>query len=195
MKKTIIAVLLFALFLSGCAEKGKNSNEKIPLEELPAEYSLEDAKKDGLVVIEDGSASSGKDIWYDFVRCVGRGESADVRLCMYYTLGSPDSYSRELYESLKDEYPKLFVFDLSFDGNEYHIRHFEEGKEISGSFKYLMKYEGEPRSSSAIYSHYVRYVLTDDESVVWEDIEDALVSSRLGAGVRHMSVYTELTYK
>ena len=58
MKKYIVPSILttLTLMLTGCGR----SPARIPLSELPADYSLEQAKEDGCVIHENGDVTQGK---------------------------------------------------------------------------------------------------------------------------------------
>ena len=101
MKKQTLAALLCLLLLSACGEKP----EPTPLEDLPEDYSLEQAKEDGCLVTEDGIVTSGRESWEDFLKASEAGKTASVRLCSYYTLDDPSRYDPDYYESIKDDYP------------------------------------------------------------------------------------------
>ncbi len=149
----------------------------VALEELPADYSLAQAKKDGCVVIKDGDVSCGQEIWETFYKTTKKGKAAAVRVVHYYTLGDPERYAPELYEQRKKEYPKLFVMDLTYDGVQYRVRHFEEGKEIVNEYPYLMLYEWTPDSPNATFDYEILYVATDDNQVTWDEIYRGMLSS------------------
>ena len=83
----------------------------------------------------------------------------------------------------------LYIQELTYKDDSYTIRWFEEGKEIKKTYKYLMKYEGEPESETALYESYLRYVLTNDNTVTWEQIWRGMISSQLGDGIDHKVVY------
>lgn len=51
------------------------------------------------------------------------------------------------------------------------------------------------RSKYATYKSYIRYVLTNDDSVTWQDLVDGLTSSRWGDYIDHKSVRTEYIYE
>lgn len=57
-----------------------------------------------------------------------------------------------------------------------------------------MKYEGKPESETALYESYLRYVLTNDNTVTWERIWKGLISSQLGDGIDHKVVYQKYNY-
>ena len=194
MRKCVLfsVLLLCVHLLTACGGAGADKAERAPLEELPEDYSLEQAKADGCVVHEDGDVTSGQTVWDAFAEAVSAGTAASVRLGFYYTLGDPSRYDPEYYESIKDDYPVLYIEDLTYDGTAYTIRWFEKDGEIVKAYRYLMRYEGEPESPYASYDSHVRYVLTNDDSVTWEDIVWGMVSSRFGDYIDHHQVYVDL---
>ena len=194
MKKFNVALLLAALILTGCADKNKNLF--VPLEELPAGYTVENARADGCVIMENGDVTSGQYFWDSFVEQTKRDKDAYVRYCHYYTLKDPSRYSPEHYEEIKDEYPKMYVHDLTYnaDTDTYTVRWFEDENEIKKEYKYLMKYEDEPESPTATYTSCTRYVLTDDNTVSWDDITYGMYSSQFGDYIDHLTVYNDYIY-
>lgn len=184
----ILAVLTLAL--AGCQQ----AEQLVPLKELPGDYSLEQAKKDGCVVHEDGDVTQGKDVFKAFMNASESGKPGTVRLAFHYTLGDPSRYDPAYYESIKDDYPVMYVRDLSFDGKEYTIRWYEDGKEISKNYQYLLAYQGAAETPGAAYQSYERYVLTNDEAVTWPELMYGLVSSQFGDYIDHESVCTDLIY-
>lgn len=190
--KQIVAGLAVLLMLAGCGKPEDASLSLVytPLEDLPKDYSLQNAKADGCVVMENGDISSGQEIWDNFVQTTADGSPAAVRTVTYYTLRDPSRYGEEYYESIKDEYPKMFVHDLSFDGEQYTLRWFEETEEIVRTYPCLLRFEGDAIPSAA-YNSYVRYVLVHDESVTWADIEHGMYSSQMGDYIDHFTVYCD----
>ena len=160
---------------------------------LPEDYTLEDARIDGCVCFDNGDITEGQNIWDDFVDATNTQEEATVRLAFYYSLDE-EQCDPEYYESVKDEYPMLYIQELTYKDDSYTIRWFEEGEEIKKTYKYLMKYEGEPESETALYESYLRYVLTNDNTVTWEQIWRGLISSELGDGIDHKVVYQKYNY-
>lgn len=193
MKKSGILALLIVcmLAMTGCG----GSFDRISLEELPDTYSLEQAKKDGCVVEEDGDVTAGKEIFERFFSNTEKGKKDSVRLVSFYTLGDPSHYDPDYYESIQNDYPLLYVQDLSFDGKEYTIRWYEDGEEIVRNYSYLLRYEGQAESSNALYKSFVRYVLTNDDTVTWQELVQGLISSRYGDYIDHLSVCTDLIYE
>ncbi len=192
MKKALVLLLglCLSLALTACSKSNKPA-----LDQLPDDYSYEDAVADGCVVFENSDVASGQSIWDAFLEKADAGNKASVRLAYYYTLDDPSRYAPEYYEEIKDDYPLLFVTDLTFDGSEYMIEEYEDGAPISRTFKYLMKYEGAPSSKDALYYSYLYYVLVNDDTVTWEDIERGMLSSVFGAAIDHYRVYFDLDFK
>lgn len=58
-----------------------------------------------------------------------------------------------------------------------------------------MKYNGHPRSTSALFSEYTYYVLVNDNNVTWDDIKHGMLSSQSGAYIDHYRVYSDLIMK
>ncbi|KNY30305.1 hypothetical protein Bccel_5585 [Pseudobacteroides cellulosolvens ATCC 35603 = DSM 2933] len=163
--------------------------------QLPADYTLEDAKSGNCVVFENGDITHGQSTWDDFITATDDSKPSIVRLAYYYTLGDPSKYSKDLYQEIKDDYPVLYITDLTFDGKKYIIKGIEDGKLISKEYKYLMKYEGQPKSPTAIFSEYTYYVLVNDNTVTWDDIEHGISSSQFGDYIDHYQVYSDLVLK
>lgn len=164
---------------------------------MPAEEMLQKAKAEGFVVFESIDVVSGEETWQKFYEKTQNGEPAIVYLANYYTLNK-DRMSEELYEQEKDEYPKIFLSSLYFDGEKYQITTrpgYEEEAESSRIYPYLVRYEGEPSSVSATFSHYVYYVLVHDKEVTWAEIEHGAFSSRMGDYISHDKVYSDVIFK
>lgn len=189
MRRCTVLLVFLALVLSSCAANIKT--EYVALEKLPDTYTYENAKEDGCVVFEDGDISFGQARWDVFASAVPT-QKASVRLAYYYTLGDPSQYGEEYYESIKDEYPMLYVKDLSYDGEYYTLRWFEDGEEIVHKYKYMVRFEGEAETEYATYDRYVRYVLVNDSTLTWEDITHGMYSSQMGDYIAHHTVYTDL---
>lgn len=167
------------------------STENFPVE-LSADEMLEKATEDGFVVFEDSGITSGEEIWQEFYDRTQAGEPAVVYLANYYTLNE-ENIAEEYYEEIKDEYPKIFLSSLYFDGEQYVITDrpgYEEEPERSKVYPYLVKFEGEPSSPSARFDRYVYYVLVHDKNVIWKELEWGMFSSQFGDYIDHCRVYT-----
>ena len=184
-----LAALLCALLLAGC---GQQKTEVLPsLEELPADYSLEQAREDGCVVHENGDIASGQEAWEDFLKASSAGKAAAVRLADYYTLDDPSRYDPDYYESIKDDYPLLYLSDLSFDGKTYTVSGLEDGERWTYTYSYLKRFEDAAETPGAVYDSYVRYVLVNDDTVTWSQLMHGALSSRFGDYIPFHSVYTD----
>ncbi|SHJ78524.1 hypothetical protein SAMN02745136_00846 [Anaerocolumna jejuensis DSM 15929] len=201
MKKIAVVFINFLLFLFVWSVNYRDmdslpsDSDKVSLNQLPENYSLEDAKSDNCVAFEDSDITYGQSAWNTFVSKAKKGKPAAVRLGYYYTLGDPSRYSKEYYESIKDDYPILYIRDLKYDGYKYTVEDLEDGSVLSKDYKYMMKYEGKPRSATALFSKYSRYVLINDTTVSWDEIENSMLSSQSGAYIDHTEVYTDLEWK
>ena len=170
MKKRMFAALLFLLLLSSC---GVNP-EPLPFEELPEDYSLERAKDDGCLVTEDGAVTSGQEAWEEFLNAAEAGKAASVRLCSYYTLDDPSRYDPDYYESVKDDYPMMFLKDLSYDGERFTTLSYEEGQRHEETYSFLRRREQTAPSSGV---KIIQYIITDDAESSLEKIGSQLYSS------------------
>jgi len=189
MKRISFVFVLIIIFLFTSCTK---TPDVLPYSQLPDDYSLKNAKADGCIVFENLDITSGQSEWEHFVEKTTNGESSKVRLAFYYTLGDPSHYAEEYYEEIKNDYPVLYIMDLSYDGEKFKLYRTEDGQEHSSEYKKLVRYTGKPRSANATYSQYVFYVLVDDDSVTWEQIEDGLLSSQFGDRIDHYKVYSDL---
>ena len=59
----------------------------------------------------------------------------------------------------------------------------------------MVKYEGKPSSATALFKSYVYYVLVNDNTVTWEELEWGLYSSQMGDYIPHDKVYTDWIYE
>lgn len=186
-----VLLLAFSLAAAGC----EKSADIPPMKEIPENYSLEQAKADGCVVHENGDVTSGKDIFKIFYERTLSGNKANVRLAFYYTLDDPSHYDPDYYESIKDDYPVLYIQDLSFDGKKYTLRQYEDGKEITESYDYLMKYDEPATSPYAVYDSSEEYILTNDNTVTRQDLWNGLISSFGDDYIEHKVVCSDLIYE
>lgn len=118
-----------------------------------------------------------------------------IRVVHFYTIGDPSRYDPEFYESIKDDYPKMYIFELAYDGKTFSVSHYEGEKLLCSEFKHLKKYEGNAKNDDAAFTSYVRYVLLNDDALTWDDIERGMFSSRFGDYTPHKQIYTDLVYK
>jgi len=191
MKKIRVVILFAVLFiLTSCNQIKNLLPDYMPYNEIPGDYSLENAKKDGCVVFENSNITSGQIVWDNFIEQTEKKKSCFVRLVYYFTIGDPERYSPDYYEEIKDDYPQMFIWDLKFDGKKYIYSGTEEDNKYSFTYNYMKKYTGEPSSSTAIFSDYIYYVLVNDDTVTWEQIEHGIFSPQLGDYIDHKKVYS-----
>lgn len=188
------AAMLLVLILSGCG-KATTPDECKNLKDVVDNLSLEDAKHDGYVVIEDGSVTCGEDIWQNFVDLSAEKTPCKIRVVHHYTIGDPSHYDPTYYESIKDDYPKMYILELVYNGETFCVSHYEEEKLYQSEYKYLMRYEGKAETHDATYTSYVKYVLVNDDKVTWNDITHGMLSSQFGDYIPHSQIYTDLVYK
>lgn len=170
--KKCLSLMFILLILCGCT--GTNIN-------------LQSAKEKGYVVFEDGSVTSGEGAWQSFVGETEKKTPCTLYIAKYYTLGDPSGYSEEYYESIKDDYPKLFISEVEYDGDIFTVSYTEDDTLYRSEYKYLMRYEDELKSGTKI----VKYVLVNDNTVTWNDIFRGMVSSKFGDYNPFYEVYNE----
>ena len=156
--------------------------------------ALEEARREDIVIMEDGDVASGQASWQDFVEKTQAGEEASIRVGHYYTLDAQNSHPA-YYEAHKEDYPILYTIELTYNGELFTVKWEENGQPITREYRYLMHYSGNAPTATAIYKSHERYVLTNDDTVAWEEITHGLVSSQFGDYIDHYSVYTDLQYK
>ena len=109
----------------------------------------------------------------------------------YYTLDE-SRCTPEYYAAAKGDYPMFFLSDLSYDGKQYTVTSYEDGKKREDTYAYLRRFEGPAESPNASYQSYIRYIVTNHDTASWEEILFSSASSQLGAYIPYVSVYTEL---
>lgn len=155
-------------------------NEEEADETLAAE--VEQAIADGCVVHVDGDIFAGQKIWDAFVETISEGKPVSVQLASYYGEGV-------------DGGPVLFRNELTYTGNSYILSFVEDGERIVRHYSYLMRYEGNAETPHAIYDSYVRYILTHDNTVTWEELMNSTFSSQMGVAMDFSTVYTDYRYE
>ena len=184
MNKLLI-IIIGLLLLSACGTSIKPVSDYVPYDEIPQDYSLADAKNDGLVVYEDFDITAGQAVWDEFVAETESGKPCKIRLMFYHTAaGQGITPEHEQYEEIKDDYPGFYIQDLSFNGNIYTLYWVEEEQAYTREYAYLKRLE-EPST--------IRYILINDNNVTWEQIRKGMISSRFGDWVDYCTVYADKT--
>ena len=159
---------------------------------MSAEEMLEKAKDEGFVVMEEFSVTNGEENWQQFYETTQKGNPAVIYLADYYTLDK-QGVSEEYYEENKDEYPKIFLSSLYFDGKQYTVTErpgYVEQPEMVRTYPHLVKFEG-PDSPSALFDRYEYYVLVHDKNVTWKELEWGLFSSQMGDYIDHYRIVSK----
>ena len=179
MKRGIIAALapVLAALLISCAHTGKpddtpegaqsaRSSNALFETVCSADEALSLARDADAVIFETQGCTSGNEIWEAFYQEVLRKQPATV-LCAHYYVLDRAHMSEELYESEKDQYPKLFFYLLAYDGKEFSVKIREstlKALDYEAVFPYLLHFTGDA-PPTARFSSYDYYVLVDDPSV------------------------------
>ena len=157
---------------------------------MSADEMFQKAIEEDFVVMYEFQYVNGEEKWQEFYETVQNGTPATIHLAKYYTMDEV-GVSKEYYEANKDEYPKLFLLSLDFDGESYTLTErpgiMEEPERVR-VYPYLVKLEGKPQSATALFDRYEYYVLVHDETLRWSDIEHGLFSSQMGDYIDHCSV-------
>lgn len=141
--------------------------------------ALQRAKDAGFVVLEDGDPTHGQELWQTFYEASQQGTPASVTVAHYYTL-DPERCTEQYYEAYKEDYPRLYLYELSFDGETYRV----QTDDMDREYEYLMRY-------SETLTGKTEYVLTHDNRVTWEQLFQSVASSQFGAYIDHCTVYSE----
>ena len=167
--------------------------------------SLEEAIDDGFMVLKNANIYYGDEIWQMFLTMTQFGYPTTIRIAHYYTMRG--RISESLYESTKDDYPKMYLSQLYYDGEKYIVSalHKVDGKyecyqiqDVDGpekTYQYLMHYFEKPQNTEATFNFCEKYVLVNDNSITWEDIYKGMISSQAGAAIDHTAVYNKYDYK
>ena len=154
-----------------------------------SDTALADAIEAGYVVMEDGIATHGQEIWHEFYEQTQKGKEASVTVAHYHTL-NPDQCDSVYYEIFKQDYPSLYVHQLSYDGKQFTL---SNGAEKTRIYEYLMKYEDGPMYAfgSVVPQYRYQYVLTHDNRYTYNQLWMSIASSQAGAYIDHYTIYSE----
>ena len=157
-----------------------------------SDTALDDAINAGYVVMEDGVATHGQDVWKTFYEDTQKGNAASVVVAHYQTL-EPERCDTAYFEAFNQDYPFLNLYRLTFDGNTYTLSFTDSGVEYTRTFEYLMKYEasGTPLVVNTEHKRIVHYALTHDTTHTWEELWGSLASSAFPAAIDFYPIYAE----
>lgn len=165
-----------------------------------SEEEIEDVKKNGFVVTRGMEPPYARELMDEFLKKSEAGEPASVRIAKVYDLSG--NISSELEKATRQDYPSLFLTELSFDGSTYTTCPLNridddyilaERKGIDSSkktWKYLKRLTDVPRVKSALYKSAERYVLVNDDNITWDDLINGMISSQMGDYIPFEEVIT-----
>ena len=197
MKKIVVLVItLIVVTLSGCSsQENYNTNN---LKKLTNNYTLEQAKTDNCLVIEDGIITSGQDVFDEFLLKTEKKENSFIRVAKYYTLNNTNM-SDEFYETEKDNYPVMHITDVVYNNGTYTTYSYEnlDDELFENTYMYMIK-DVSTANPEATYTTGTYYILVNDKSLTYDMIMKAMASSIApmdGDDYRHFVVYAKFDYK
>lgn len=196
MKK--VKILICLMIICTFALVACSNNNLSDLKTLTNNYSLEQAKVDGCLVMEDGDVTSGKRVFDDFLEKTSQDKDAKIRVVEYYTLDK-SSISEEIYEKEKDNYPVMFITDVVYENGEFKTYSYANNDEelFEKTYKYMIKDEFSA-NPEAIFTTSTYYLLVNDKSITYDEIMKSLLSSSFqedGKDLTHFIIYQTHTYK
>ena len=157
-----------------------------------SDTALTDAINAGYVVMEDGAATHGQDVWKSFFEDTQKGMATSVIVAHYQTL-DPERCDTAYFEAFNQDYPSLNLYHLNFDGTSYTLSFKDSGVEHIRNYEYLMKLEasGTPLVVNTEQKRIVHYALTHDIEHTWEELWGSLASSAFPAPIDFYMIYSE----
>ena len=131
----------------------------IPLEELPENYSAEQAAIDGCLVCTEGNPRDNIEAFREFAEACMSGQPGQFRIVTYY-------YGED---------PYYIADDIIFDGKNYTVKYIESNVGIvntSPNYPYLKHFTGDKEEERFPYDAYDHYVLVKDSDITWQEIFD-----------------------
>jgi len=165
---------------------------------------IEAVRNSDAILLLNGSVESGKEIWEDFCGKASKHMPASVIIADCYTQSENVSAGLKIAEA--GDYPCLFFSKLTYDGiefviepiyrenGEYEVKEDEYYDIHTSYYKYLRHFEGEAEFPGMIYSYYDIYILTDNDTDDWKDIESSHWLNPMGA-IPYEQVYGEYEWK
>ena len=157
-----------------------------------SDTALSDAINAGYVVMEEGVATHGQDMWKSFYEDAQKGKAASVIVAHYQTL-DPKRCDTAYFEAFNQDYPSLNLYHLNFDGTTYTLSFTDSGLEYTRTYEYLIKYEasGTPLVGNTEPKRIVHYALTHDTTHSWEELWGSIASSAYPAAIDFYTIYAE----
>lgn len=157
-----------------------------------SDTALSDAINAGYVVMEEGVATHGQDVWKSFYEDAQKGKAASVIVVHYQTL-DPKRCDTAYFEAFNQDYPSFNLYHLTFDGTTYTLSFTVSGLEYNRTYEYLMKYEasGTPLAGNTEHKRIVHYTLTHDTDHTWEELWGSIAGSAYPAAIDFYTIYAE----
>ena len=149
--------------------------------------ALEDAIDSGYVVLEDGDATHGQEAWKTFWDQTRQGSAASISVARYTTLDR-ERCDHAYYQIFIQDYPNLVWHHLNFDGEKYTLTVENSGNVTTKTYEYLMAYH---TSEGLGTQNWLRYVLTHDDTLTWDQIWNSMISSQAFVHIDHYTVYSQ----
>lgn len=159
---------------------------------IPSYGSVEDAILDGCVTMVNGDIVAGQHAWQKFVDTTSKGQSASIRLFDYITFSGPANYDPQDLQEVFAQHPVKIVYDLVYDGYQYTVYSYQDGKGYLSQYPYLLHYTGGPEDRYADYDSFDRYVLCNDNTLTWEELRPLMAVS--STPVRQRWIVTDRIY-
>jgi hypothetical protein len=151
----------------------------IPLEDIPEDYSIRDAKNANNVVFEDNKVISGQEIWEAFITQSSRRKPVFVRMARSET-------------QVRGREPVFIIYDIEFDGRRYTLSFMDEGEVRTASYRYLREFSGRLTNSASGATEYTYYVMLNDRNIrSWAQIERSMQSYNFNDHVDYKRVYVD----
>ncbi len=169
MKKFIIIVLLISYILSLLISCSFISNREslafsfdsngnyTGFKDLPIEYTIKDAEKEGCFVTQDGEVVANDELWDEFIENALQGENVSIRMVNFYTDGENTYFS-----------------DLFHNDNKYYL--FSDSSENHKKQPYLHLLSLRKKKNNIEQSGGI-VALTDDKSLTYSQVWKSLISS------------------
>lgn len=192
-------MVVLCVLLTACESAKPNDNfdaeyYDIDLKTITLDnYSLDDVKEMGYVVMENADVTCGQREWNNFVKMTGDGTPARIRTASYYTLDR-DHVSEEYYEQNKDRYPVMYVKEIVFDGERYSVTQYEGDTCYSDTYSCLLKDVMNGDDVSTFKKHTV-WFLCNDESLTYGKIMANMLDSSFHEWIKYEDVYSDYVYK
>lgn len=153
---------------------------------LPADEALARAKKEGVPVTEDLRCTAGKDVWDAFTACVAQKEPNQVLSAAYYA---------EVRAEEEGVTPAaLYLTMLYYDGARFSVQtrnSTEQSPEKEETYKYLLRFTGDA-PAGALFDTYDEWILADDDTLTYEQIQHSMYSSDSADQIRFCTVFSDL---